>query len=77
MPSPMKQADAKENVMLATVGDRLHMHGKTVGQAGEVCEVIEVKGKDGGPPYLVRHPDGHEGLIYPGPDTTVEPSTSS
>jgi Domain of unknown function (DUF1918) len=58
--------------MRATPGDRLHMHGKIVGQTGEVCEVLEVKGEDGGPPYLVRHPDGHEGLVYPGPDTTVE-----
>jgi hypothetical protein len=57
--------------MHATVGDKLVMHGKTVGMADEPCLVLEVHGENGGPPYLVRHPDGHEGLIYPGPDTSV------
>jgi hypothetical protein len=57
--------------MRASVGDRIHVHGKTVGQGDEMCEVLEVKGPEGAPPYVVRHPDGHEGLIYPGPDTTV------
>ena len=37
----------------------------------ERCEVLEVRGADGGPPFLVRHPDGHEGLIFPGPETSV------
>jgi hypothetical protein len=33
--------------------------------------VIEVRGRDGGPPYVVRWSDGHEGLTYPGPDAHV------
>ena len=37
-------------------------------------EVIEVRGSDGGPPYLVRWSDGHEGLTFPGPDAHVVPS---
>jgi hypothetical protein len=31
--------------------------------------------EDGGPPYLVRYPDGHESVIFPGTDCTVERST--
>lgn len=58
--------------MQATVGDRLHVHGRTVGSADKVAEIVEVRGKQGGPPYLVRFPDGRENLVYPGPDSVVE-----
>ncbi len=58
--------------MHATVGDRLHVHSRTVGTPDETSEIIEVRGPDGEPPYLVRHPDGHEGLVFPGADATVE-----
>jgi hypothetical protein len=34
-------------------------------------EVLEVRGPDGDPPYLVRWSDGHEGLVFPGPDASV------
>jgi hypothetical protein len=63
--------------MQATVGDRLHVHAKIVGQRDRYAEIIEVRGADGAPPYLVRFPDGHESLLYPGPDCVVEPSESS
>lgn len=48
------------------------MHGKNVGNPDQLVEIIEVRGPDGTPPYVVRHADGHEGLIYPGPDCVVE-----
>lgn len=57
--------------MHATVGDRLHLHGRFVGNADQEAEIIEVRGADGAPPYLVRYPDGHEGLVFPGPDCVV------
>jgi hypothetical protein len=63
--------------MHAEVGDRLNLHGKVVGQAGEHCEVLEVLGTDGAPPYRVRHADGHEGILVPGADTTVDARPSS
>lgn len=65
--------------MRAEVGDRLHVHGRTVGKVDRVGEIVEVRGTDGGPPYLVRFDDGHESLVFPGSDTTVdeEPSTES
>lgn len=64
--------------MRAEVGDRLHVHGRTVGITDRVGEIVEVRGSEGGPPYLVRFDDGHESLVFPGPDATVdEPSTES
>jgi hypothetical protein len=61
--------------MQATVGDRLHVHGRTVGERDQMCEIVEVRGTDGSPPYLVRYPDGHETLVFPGPDAVVESSS--
>ncbi|MEJ3743769.1 DUF1918 domain-containing protein [Actinomycetes bacterium KLBMP 9797] len=60
--------------MHATVGDQLHVHSNTVGARDRVAEIVEVRGPEGQPPYLVRFPDGHETLMYPGPDCVVEPS---
>jgi hypothetical protein len=34
--------------------------------------VLEVRGLEGEPPYMVRFSDGHESLVYPGPDCIVE-----
>jgi hypothetical protein len=58
--------------MEASVGDRLHVHGKTVGCADQYGEIVEVKGPEGHPPYLVKFADGHLGLVFPGPDAVVE-----
>ena len=57
--------------MRAQVGDQLLVEGRTTGSPQQRGEVIEVRGEDGGPPYLVRWADGHEGLVYPGPDAHV------
>ncbi|MBA8951824.1 DUF1918 domain-containing protein [Actinomadura namibiensis] len=61
--------------MNASVGDRLHVHGNTVGQPDRAGEIIEVRGPEGGPPFVVRFDDGHTGLVFPGPDAVVEPRT--
>jgi hypothetical protein len=59
--------------MQATKGDLLIVHGRTVGNVDRRGEVIDVRGKGGEPPYLVRwEPDGHEGLVFPGPDCYIE-----
>lgn len=58
--------------MQAAVGDRLHVHGKIVGQAEQAGEIVEVHGSEGAPPYLVRFDDGHTRLVFPGPDAIVE-----
>jgi hypothetical protein len=53
--------------MHAAVGDRLVVESSKVGSPRREGEIIEVRGPDGGPPYVVRWDDGHEGLSYPGP----------
>jgi Domain of unknown function (DUF1918) len=60
--------------MQAAVGDHLHVHGRTVGDSEHIGEIVEVRGPEGTPPYVVRHPDGHETLVFPGPDAVVEPA---
>ena len=49
--------------MRAVVGDRLRVHGRVAGTSDHTSEIIEVRGRDGAPPYLVRHDDGHEALV--------------
>ena len=59
--------------MYASVGDRLIVHGPHVGDAERDGEILEVRGQDGGPPFVVRWSDsGHEGTIYPGADAVVQ-----
>jgi len=53
--------------MKAHKGDRIILAAKRTDQATRDGEVLEVRGADGGPPYLVRWTDGHTGLLYPGP----------
>jgi hypothetical protein len=63
--------------MRAQVGDRLVMESSRVGQFRRIGVVLEVRHSDGSPPYLVRWlDDGHEGLVFPGSDTRVEPASS-
>ena len=63
----------KEAHMHATVGDRIVIQGHHTGQPVRTCQVTEVRGPDGGPPYLVRWSDsGHETLYFPGNDATDE-----
>ena len=58
--------------MQAAIGDRLCIRGNAVGTPDKIGEIVEVKGKAGEPPYLVRFDDGHTGLVFPGPDAVVE-----
>ncbi len=58
--------------MHATVGDTLHVHGRTVGDPDRTATIVEIRGPNGEPPYLVRFADGHETLVFPGPDASVE-----
>jgi hypothetical protein len=63
--------------MQAVSGERLIIHGKSVGSPDRHAEILEVRGEDGSPPYLVRFDDGHESLIYPGGDCEVERTVGS
>lgn len=59
--------------MRAHIGERLRIHGRIVGEQDKAGEIIEVRGTEGEPPYVVRFDDGHERLVFPGPDAQIEP----
>lgn len=67
-------------MLTATVGDRLIIRGHRVGEPDRDAEIIEVRGIDGSPPFVVRWgEDGHESLLFPGTDAFVqhfEPDTT-
>jgi hypothetical protein len=57
----------------ATVGDRIIVRGHHLGEPDRDGEVLEVRGTNGGPPFVVRWEDsGHTGLFFPGPDAMVQ-----
>jgi hypothetical protein len=61
--------------MKAHVGDRLIMESVHVGEPRRIGVILELRHPDGTPPYLVRWLDtGHEGLVFPGPESRVEPA---
>ena len=59
--------------MQARVADRLVIKRHRVGEPDRFAEVLEVRGVDGQPPYLVRwSDDGRVGLFLPGSDAFVQ-----
>lgn len=58
--------------MRAAAGSRIVIHGAHVDSAERHGEVLEARGEDGAPPYLVRFDDGGESLIFPGADCELE-----
>jgi hypothetical protein len=51
--------------MKASEGDQLLMHSRTVEETDRKGTILEVRGADGSPPFLVRFDDGHERLVFP------------
>lgn len=59
--------------MKANVGDRIVIVSSTLDHHTRDGRIVEVRGADGDPPYLVEWSDnGHQGLIFPGPDAHVQ-----
>ncbi len=59
--------------MKASVGDRLVISSNRVDVPPRDGRIVEVHSPDGGPPYLVEwSDDGHQGLVFPGPDAHIE-----
>ena len=67
-----REGSRRGAAMHAGVGDRLRVHSRVVGTPDQILEIIEVRGRDGAPPYRVRREDGHQTLMFPGPDASVE-----
>lgn len=59
--------------MKASVGDRIVVVPSTMEHHVRDGRILEVRGADGEPPYVVEWSDtGHQALIYPGPDAHVQ-----
>jgi len=59
--------------MHAKPGDRIIIKGHRIGEPDRDGEVLEARGQEGGPPFLVRWGEsGHVGLLYPGSDAVVQ-----
>jgi hypothetical protein len=56
------------------LGDRVRIQGRHVDDAARTGAIIEICGAIG-PPYRVRFDDGHETLVFPGPDCLITPAT--
>ena len=57
--------------MKAHQGDRIILAARHTDEPTRQGEVLEVRGANGEPPYLVRWADGHTGLMYPGPGSIL------
>ncbi|MBD7956896.1 DUF1918 domain-containing protein [Microbacterium sp. Sa4CUA7] len=57
--------------MRAAVGDRIRIHGRTVGAAERGGVITEVTGSDASPLLTVTFDDGHEGILAPGADCEI------
>jgi len=59
--------------MNAEVGDMLVVESHRLGEPERMAEILEVRGRDGEPPYVVRwDDDGHESLFFPSSDARIE-----
>jgi hypothetical protein len=58
--------------MHAHKGDALVVRSHHIGEPNRAGEVVEARGTDSTPPFLVRWDDGHTSLLFPGPDCSVE-----
>jgi hypothetical protein len=68
----------KGAAMIAHVGDRLILESAHVGSPRRIGVITELRHDDGTPPYVVRWlDDGHEALVFPGPDARVEPTSGA
>lgn len=57
--------------MRAKPGDRIILAGELVNHPTRSGEVLEARGTDGGPPYVVRWEDGHTSTMFPGPGAAL------
>lgn len=58
--------------MRAEAGDDVVVRGRHVADEDRRGTILEVHGRDGQPPYLIRWRDGHESLFSPSSDALIE-----
>jgi len=62
--------------MHAQAGDQIRIHSHHVGEPERRGEILETRGADGSPPFLVRWDDtDHEVLFFPSNDAIVDQLT--
>jgi hypothetical protein len=57
--------------MRARVGDRIILAAEHIDEPTRDGEILEIRGAEGAPPYVVRWSNGHTGLIFPGPGAVL------
>ena len=62
--------------MRARVGDRIILAAEHIDEPTRDGEILEIRGAEGAPPYVVRWSNGHTGLIYPGPGAVLRIGTT-
>ena len=64
--------------MRAGSGDQIVVHGRKVGDPERTGVIIDVRGENGAPPYIVRWgDDAVEHLVFPGSDAAITPASRS
>ncbi len=59
--------------MRAKIGDRITVRGRKVGDPSRHGQIVEVRGSEGAPPYLVLWDnETGEHLVYPGSDALID-----
>jgi hypothetical protein len=58
--------------MKAKPGDRIIIAPPRIETPVREGEILETRGPDGTPPFLVLWTDGHEGLLFPGPGSILQ-----
>jgi hypothetical protein len=62
----------RRSAVKAKAGDKIVVKGHHIGEPDRDGVILEVRGADGEPPYVVRWAeDGHEGLFFPSTDASV------
>ena len=61
----------------AKAGDHVVIRGHAIGSHERRGRIVEARGTDGGPPYMVQwfddpHDEPHSVLFFPGPDADIE-----
>jgi hypothetical protein len=57
--------------MQASVGDQIVVESPQVGGRVRRGRIIEVRGRDGAPPYVVEWEGEPDGIFFPGPDAKI------
>ena len=61
-----------ESVLRGRIGDLVVIEGRRVGQGRRIGEILEVLGEPGRGHYRVRWEAGHETVLYPSNDATIQ-----